>query len=164
MGGWGGPSFWDGGARVLYSFLAGMLVYRSNWIIKNRLGFLGISALLLIAFLVPFNEKYNWLSEPLIVLVYFPVLVALGAGAKLEARFEKICKLSGELSYPLYMTHYPFIWIFLTYVAVVKPDMSLPKVIIPISVCLLIAFAYLIMLYVDKPVRKYLRQKFLDKG
>jgi len=164
MGGWGGPSFWDGGARVLYSFLAGMLVYRSNWIIKNRLGFLGISALLLIAFLVPFNEKYNWLSEPLIVLVYFPVLVALGAGAKLEARFEKICKLSGELSYPLYMTHYPFIWIFLTYVAVVKPDMSLLKVIIPISVCLLIAFAYLIMLYVDKPVRKYLQQKFLDKG
>jgi len=160
MGGWGGPTFWDGGARVLYSFLAGMLVYRSNWIIKNRLGFLGVSVLLLLAFLVPFIDKYNWLTEPLIVLIYFPVLVALGAGAALKSGLEKICKFSGDISYPLYMTHYPFIWIFLTYVAVVKPEMTLLKIIIPISICLLIALAYLIMVFIDTPFRKYLRNRF----
>jgi len=161
MGGWGGPTFWDGGARVLYSFLAGMLVYRSNWIIKNRLGFLGVSVLLLLAFLVPFNDRYNWLTEPLIVLIYFPVLVALGAGAKLKSGLEKVCKFSGDISYPLYMTHYPFIWIFLTYVAVVKPEMTVLTVIIPIGLFLLIAFAYLVMIFVDTPIRKYLKNKFL---
>lgn len=160
-GGWGGSTFWDGGARVLYSFLAGMVVYRSKWIIKNRLGFLGVAFLLLLAFLVPFNDKYNWLTEPLVVLIYFPVLVALGAGATLKSGFEKICKFSGDISYPLYMTHYPFIWIFLTYVAVIKPEMTLLKIIIPISLCLLIVFAYLVMIFVDTPIRKYLKNKFL---
>jgi len=163
MGGWGGPTFWDGGARVLYSFLAGMLVYRSKWIIKNRLGFAGVSVLLLFAFLVPFNDKYNWFTEPLIVLIYFPVLVALGAGATLKSNLKIICKFSGDISYPLYMTHYPFIWIFLTYVAVVKPEMALLKIIIPFSVCLLIAFAYLIMVFLDTPIRNYLKNRFLSK-
>ena len=161
MGGWGGPTFWDGGARVLYSFLAGMLVYRSNWIIKNRLGFAGVSVLLLLAFLVPFNDRYNWLTEPLIVLIYIPVLVALGAGASLKSNLKDICKFSGDISYPLYMTHYPFIWIFLTYVAAVKPEMALLKIIIPISVCLLIALAYLIMVFLDTPIRNDLKNIFL---
>lgn len=80
-GGWGGQNFWDGGVRVLYSFSAGMLVYRFNWIIKNKLGFLGVSLLLLVAFLFPYRDAYNWITETIIVLFYFPLLVALGAGA-----------------------------------------------------------------------------------
>ncbi|WP_370634315.1 acyltransferase family protein [Pedobacter sp. Leaf132] len=127
MGGWSGPTFWDGGARVLYSFLVGMLIFRSNWAIKNNIGFLGLSALLLLAFIVPFNDNYNWLTEPLIVLIYFPVLVALGAGATIKPKLEPLCKLSGEISYPLYMIHYPFIWVFLTYFVEIKPEMALLK-------------------------------------
>lgn len=160
-GGWGGPNFWDGGARVFYSFLAGMLVYRSNWIIKNKLGFIGISILLILAFLVPFSDKWNWLTEPAIVLFYFPLLVALGAGATLTPSFKKMCRLSGEISYPLYMTHYPFVWIFLTYCAVVKPKMSLLEIVIPVSVILLIVFAYLVMKFIDVPLRKYLKDKMV---
>ncbi|MCZ4243886.1 acyltransferase family protein [Pedobacter punctiformis] len=160
-GGWGGPNFWDGGARVFYSFLAGMLVYRSNWIIKNKLGFIGVSILLVLAFLVPFSDQWNWLTESIMVLFYFPLLVALGAGATLTTSFKKICKLSGEISYPLYMTHYPFVWIFLTYVAVVKPKMSLLEVIIPVSVILLIVVAYLVMKFIDVPLRKYLKTKMI---
>ncbi|PWS29584.1 acyltransferase [Pedobacter yonginense] len=160
-GGWGGTTFWDGGARVFYSFLAGMLVYRSNWIIKNNLGFIGISILLLLAFLMPYSNEFNWISEPFIVLVYFPLLVALGAGASLKPSLEKVCKLSGEISYPLYMTHYPFVWIFLTYVTTTKPDMSVLKVVIPVSVILLIAFAYLVMVFLDIPIRNYLKDKWL---
>ena len=164
MGGWSGPTFWDGGARVLYSFLVGMLIYRSNWAIKNNIGFLGLSALLFLAFIVPFNDNYNWLTEPLIVLIYFPVLVALGAGATLKPKLEPLCKLSGEISYPLYMTHYPFIWIFLTYVVTVKPDMSLLKITVPIFLLLLIVFAYLVMRFVDVPIRNYLKNKWLKSN
>lgn len=161
-GGWGGTTFWDGGVRVFYSFLAGMLIYRSNWIIKNKLGFTGISILLLIAFLVPYVDQYNWITEPILVLIYFPLILALGAGAVLKSSVKKVCKLSGEISYPLYMTHYPFVWIFLTYVAVVKPEMSSLKMIIPISVMLLIILAYLVMKFIDIPLRKYLKGKWLD--
>ena len=160
-GGWGGTTFWDGGARVFYSFLAGMLVYRFNWIIKNKLGFIGVSILLLLAFLMPYSNEYNWITEPIIVLIYFPLLVALGAGTTLTSSFEKLCKLSGEISYPLYMTHYPFLWIFLTYVTTTKPDMSLLKLIIPVSVILLVVFAYLVMVFLDIPLRNYLKNKWL---
>ncbi|WP_230383805.1 acyltransferase family protein [Pedobacter endophyticus] len=160
-GGWGGQNFWDGGVRVLYSFAAGMLVYRANWIIKNKLGFAGISILLLVAFLIPYSDQYNWIIEPIIVLFYFPLLVAMGAGTNLSPSLTKLCNLSGEISYPLYMTHYPFVWVFLTYVAVVKPSMSTLWVVIPVSVILLVLLAYLIMKFVDLPLRKYLRHKFI---
>jgi peptidoglycan/LPS O-acetylase OafA/YrhL len=160
-GGWGGQNFWDGGVRVLYSFSAGMLVYRFNWIIKNKLGFLGMIVLLLVAFLFPYADAYNWITEPIIVLFYFPLLVALGAGAALNPASKNICRLSGDISYPLYMTHYPFVWVFLTYVAVVKPAMPTLWVVIPVSVAILIVLAYLIMRFVDIPLRKYLKAKFL---
>jgi peptidoglycan/LPS O-acetylase OafA/YrhL len=160
-GGWGGPNFWDGGVRVFYSFIAGMLVYRFNLIIKNKLGFIGVSILLVIAFFVPYRDAYNWITEPIIVIFYFPILVSLGAGATLNRPFEKIAKLSGELSYPLYMVHYPFVWIFLTYVAVVKPTIAILTVVIPVSVLALIAFSYLIMVLVDKPIRKYFKSKLI---
>jgi len=161
-GGWGGQNFWDGGARVLFSFTAGMLIYRLNWVIKNKLGFLGMIVLLLAGFLVPFNDKYNWITEPILVLFYFPLLVALGAGSALNPSLKKICNLSGEISYPLYMVHYPFVWIFLTYVDDVKPSASLLWVLIPVSVLLLIVFSYLVMRFLDIPLRKYLKQKFLS--
>ncbi|MFA6276708.1 MAG: acyltransferase [Pedobacter sp.] len=158
-GGWGGQNFWDGGARVLFSFVAGMLVYRSNWIIKNKLGFLGLSVLLLFAFLTPYRDEYNWIVEPIIVIFYFPLLVSLGAGSILKLSHTKITKLSGEISYPLYMTHYPFVWIFLTYVLVVKPPLSLLAIVIPISVISLIILAYLVMKFIDIPIREYLKNK-----
>ncbi|MFI5453196.1 acyltransferase family protein [Pedobacter sp. UC225_61] len=158
-GGWGGQNFWDGGARVLFSFVAGMLVYRSNWIIKNKLGFLGLSVLLLFAFLTPYRDQYNWIVEPIIVIFYFPLLVSLGAGSILKPSHTKITKLSGEISYPLYMTHYPFVWIFLTYVLVVKPPLSLLAIVISISVISLIILAYLIMKFIDIPIREYLKSK-----
>ncbi len=157
--GWSGDNVMGGGIRVFYSFLAGMLVYRSKWIIKNNLGFLTLSILLLLSFLVPFSEKTNWLSNPLIVMFYFPFLVALGAGTRISKSMERICKFSGDISYPLYMTHYPFIWIFLSYVETIKPPMSELLYIMPIGTLLLIAFAYVVMIYVDNPVRAYLRNR-----
>src|SRR5580765_2922824 len=89
LGGWSGPTFWDGLARVSYSFSAGLLIYRSNWIIKNKLGFIGMAFLLFLAFIMPFS-RWNWLSEPLVVLFYFPLLIALGAGASLTSALKKV--------------------------------------------------------------------------
>lgn len=35
LGGWNGETFADGGIRMTYSFLAGMVIFRSGWIIKK---------------------------------------------------------------------------------------------------------------------------------
>jgi peptidoglycan/LPS O-acetylase OafA/YrhL len=158
LGGWSGPTFWDGGARISYSFLAGLLIYRSNWIIKNKLGFLGLAILLFLAFLMPFS-KWNWLSEPVVVLLYFPLLIALGAGAMLSPGLKKLCIFSGKISYPLYMTHYAALWMFGNYYTTHKPATMQLALIIITSLILLVGAAYLIMVLYDIPVRKYLSDK-----
>jgi peptidoglycan/LPS O-acetylase OafA/YrhL len=158
-GGWGGPNFFDGLARVSFSFLMGMFIYRSNWIIKNKLGLPGMSVLLLIAFLSHYNDHWNWLIEPVLVILYLPLLVSLGAGASLAGKHQKINKISGDISYPLYMTHYPFVWIFLTYVAVEKPSVARLWCVIPVAVILLISLAYLVSTFLDFPIRRYLTDK-----
>ncbi len=158
LGGWSGPTFWDGGARIAYSFLAGLLIYRSNWIIKNKLGFAGIGALLFLAFLMPFSG-WNWLSEPFIVLFYFPLLIALGAGATLTGGLKNVCVFSGKISYPLYMTHYAVLWMFGNYYTSHKPDTMQLTFIIIAALILLVGAAYLVMVLYDIPVRKYLTDK-----
>ena len=158
MGGWGGENFWDGSARIAYSFLAGLLVYRSNWIIKTRMGFTGLSILLALTFLVPFSS-WNWLTEPIIVLFYFPLIVALGAGATLTQRFKKICVFSGKISYPLYMTHYAAIWMFSNYYNNNKPGTAQLTFIIITGTLLLIGLAYLVMVVYDIPLRRYLTKR-----
>jgi peptidoglycan/LPS O-acetylase OafA/YrhL len=158
LGGWSGPTFWDGGARISYSFLAGLLIYRSNWIIKNNLGFLGLSVLLFLAFIMP-SSKWNWLTEPLVVLIYFPLLIALGAGTVLKPGLKRICVFSGNISYPLYMTHYAVLWMFGNYYTSHKPGTTQLTFIIISGVILLVAAAYLVMIFYDIPVRKYLNDK-----
>lgn len=159
LGGWSGPTFWHGGARISYSFLAGLLIYRSNWIIQNKLGFGGLSVLLFLAFIMPFSEEWSWLTESLVVLFYFPLLIALGAGAILAPRLEKICVFSGKISYPLYMTHYAVLWMFGNYYTSHEVDTTQLTWIIIVALFLLIGLAYLVMVVYDIPIRKYLTNK-----
>jgi peptidoglycan/LPS O-acetylase OafA/YrhL len=158
LGGWSGPTFWDGGARISYSFLAGLFIYRSGWIIKNKFGFIGMALLLFLAFIMPFNQ-FSWLTEPLVVLFYFPLLIALGAGAALSPAWKKICLFSGKISYPLYMTHYAVLWMFGHYYASRKPGTMQLVVIITSGLILLVGAAYLVMVIYDIPIRKYLSDK-----
>lgn len=158
LGGWAGDNFWDGGARIFYSFLAGMLIFRFNLIIKSKLGFTGLSLLLSLAFLMPYTS-WNWLTEPFVVLLYFPFLISLGAGATLSNGLKKLCQFSGKISYPLYMTHYAVIWMFLNYYTSNKPGTTQVFFIITIGTILLVGVAYLAMVIYDIPVRKYLTNK-----
>jgi peptidoglycan/LPS O-acetylase OafA/YrhL len=158
LGGWSGPTFWDGFARISYSFLMGLLIYRSNWVIKNKLGFMGLAILLLLAFIMPFS-KFNWLTEPAVVLIYFPLLIALGAGSKLSPALKRICIFSGKISYPLYMTHYAVLWMFGNYYTTAAPGPMQLTLLVTLSVILLIGFAYLVMVLYDIPLRRYLNSK-----
>ncbi|WP_207512888.1 acyltransferase family protein [Longitalea luteola] len=157
--GWGGDNIKGGAIRVSFSFLAGVLVYRSRWIIRSKLGFVSIGLLLLPALLFPFSEKHNWIADPLVVIFYFPLLVVLGAGAVTQKTTRALCRFSGKISYPLYMVHYPFIWVFMSYVEKHKPAMDTVTWIIVIGTILLLLLAYLTMKYVDEPVRKWLTRR-----
>lgn len=158
LGGWNKDSFWDGGARILFSFLAGILIYRANLILKTKIGFIGLAVLLILPFIMP-DSKLNWLTQLLVVLLYFPLLVSLGAGAKLSKGLKKLCNFSGKISYPLYMTHYAFIWMFGNYYQAYKPNTQQLTLVIIAGTILLLGFGYLAMVVFDTPVRKFLNRK-----
>lgn len=162
-GGWGGPNFIDGLARIGFSFPMGMLIYRTNLILKNKLGLLPLAVILLALFVTPYRNAWNWITEPLLVMFVFPLVVSLGAGTVAGEKVRAINRFSGDISYPLYMTHYPFVWIFLTYVATQKPDAATLWLVIPVSVALLVGIAWLCFKYIDMPVRNYLTRKMMRK-
>lgn len=157
--GWGGTNFWGGGVRVFYSFLIGMMLYRQKWIIRSRTPFWLLGILLFITFLIPFREATNWWADALVVLFYFPLLVAIGAGAVGSNTVNRACNFLGEISYPLYMVHYPFIWLLFSWIEKTKPSMSQMMTVAVIGVPALILFAYLILKKVDEPIRKHLKSR-----
>ncbi|MBE9583663.1 acyltransferase [Mucilaginibacter sp. JRF] len=162
--GWGGDNIIGGAIRVSFSFLVGVLAYRSQWIIRTNMGFIAIAILLLASFLIPFNPKWNWFVDPLIVILYFPLFVALGAGARLGNATGKLCKFSGDISYPLYMVHYPFIWLFMSYVEKEKPTINEMIPIMIAGTISMIILAYIVMKVLDIPIRRYLKLKWIDKA
>lgn len=155
--GWGGENFWGGGARIFFSFIAGMLIYRSNWILKSSLSFAALSGILLIIFMIPFPDQANWYLDPIIVILIFPLLVSLGAGAKLTPLFTNSCKFLGDISYPLYIIHYPFLWLFLSYIEAYKPSLMQMDIIAATATAFLIVSAYFVLKYIDAPLRRILK-------
>jgi peptidoglycan/LPS O-acetylase OafA/YrhL len=157
-GGWSLHSFWDGGVRIAFSFPAGLLIYRMGWRWRTRLGFGVLSILLVLALAMPYATG-AWIRETVVIVLGFPLLVALGAGATVGPRMERVCKFSGDLSYPLYMTHYAVIWIWGDYAEKHQvlshglwPDVAL-------GVCVMVAFAWGIFKFYDEPVRRYLHRR-----
>ncbi|HTJ11299.1 MAG TPA: acyltransferase [Dinghuibacter sp.] len=155
LGGWSGPTFWDGLARVSYSFMAGLLIYRCGWMVRNRMGFLPLAALLVLALVSPFG-KWNLFTESLIVLIYFPALIIIGAGATPSRRIRSLCVFSGRISYPLYMTHYWVIWIFGDYLGSHRLAPVSLFLIVFGAIAFQVTLAYAVMVLYDIPLRRRL--------
>jgi peptidoglycan/LPS O-acetylase OafA/YrhL len=157
-GGWSLTSFWDGGVRLAFSFPAGLLVYRMGLRLRNRLGFVGLSVLLVLALVMPYAHG-AWIREVAIIIVGFPLLVTLGAGAMVTPKIERLCRFSGDLSYPLYMTHYAVVWIWGDYAEKhhFGPSRLLPAAVL--GTCIMAAFAWAVFKFYDEPLRRYLRAR-----
>lgn len=154
LGGWAGENFWDGGIRIWYSFIAGLIIHRYGLTIKNKIGFFGVAFLLILAFVSP-HFSYNGIIEASIITIYFPFIVCLGAGSMLKPRVIPVCKFAGDISYPLYMTHYSIMWVYGNYFLQYKPNTQTLTLIIIAGTIFTILFAWLVTKYIDIPIRKY---------
>jgi peptidoglycan/LPS O-acetylase OafA/YrhL len=167
IGGWSlnGYQMRIGLTRLMYPFFAGLLLSRLN-ILKNiKNTFLPCSLLIIIALSIPRigNAETLWANgiyDSLIIIFLFPFIVWLGASSSITGKYlTKICKFLGDISYPLYITHFPFIYIYMGWVANEKRSISDTYGIALLVFFGSIALAYASLKLYDEPVRKWLSKK-----
>lgn len=157
IGGWDNTSVPDGFARVGFSFITGLLIFRFKLIAKHNFGWLLPALLLLGVFSFPHRDK-DWIIESILVIVVFPVIISLGAGTTVSGKVSQFCDFLGRLSYPLYMTHITTVWIFGNYYNLYKPAGFQLTMIVSGLVILNLLISYFVMRWFDEPFRKWLNK------
>ena len=176
--------------RMLFPFTLGMLIRRtlfdqpaSGTVLASKYAFALCSALLFATFSVPFlgaSEHFslNGIYETLCVAIIFPAITILaassstknnsGSSATCSATCSETCsktvgaiaKYLGDLSYPLYIVHYPVMYLFYKWLIETKHytlSSCWPAVILVL--CTSIALATLCLKLYDQPLRKHHAQK-----
>lgn len=103
----------------------------------------------------------NGIYDSFCVLIAFPLLVWLGASGKTtDRRSSAVCKFCGDISYPVYVIHYPSMYLF--YAWVWNNDIAFAQA-WPVGLGLIIGnilLAWVILKVYDLPVRKWLSRVF----
>ena len=172
IGGWNltGEGIRIGLSRVMFPFFAGILLMRLGARIKVPHGFLVCSLLLLAALAFPrlggFDKLWmNGIYDSACVILVFPLIVAIGAGEKaVDGLSVRIARFFGDLSYPLYITHYPLIYIYTGWVV----DRKIPPLEGALAGAALfvtaIAIAWACLKLFDEPARRWLAAKLLPRA
>ena len=155
-----------GMTRTLFPFFAGLLLSRVSrpTLIKNA--FIWCSLVLAIVLLMPRigGENHLWMNglyEAFCIVILFPLVVYMGAGGVVHSPMgNKICQFLGNLSYPLYMTHYVLVYFYVAWVSNhsgITLGQVWPYALLTFTGAIALAYASL-KLY-DIPVRAWLRKK-----
>ena len=158
-----------GSLRLLFAFSAGLLLSRIFKPVKIKGAFWigGIAIIVLSAIPRIGGSEHLWMNglyDAACAIILFPIIVYLAASGKTTDKITtKVCKFLGDISYPLYMVHYPFIYL---YYAWVKNENLTFTQSLPGAAALVIGsviLAYLCLKLYDEPVRQYLTKRFLPK-
>ena len=165
-----GVNFIGGLLRMLFPFSMGMLLSRNFKPMKLRGAFWICTLVMIALFAVPYLEGTesictNGIYEAFCIIIAFPILLWIGAsGTTTDKKSTQICKLLGDISYPIYVIHYPFMYLF--YAWLIKNQLFTLGETWQVALCVYawnILFAYLCLKLYDEPVRKYLAKRFLNK-
>lgn len=172
VGGWAltAPELTIGFTRLLFPFFAGLLLSRMGWKIRVRGGFLWCSLLLVVLLAMPrvggeAHGLWNGMYEAACILLFFPVVVLMGAGSVTTGRTARACKFLGDISYPLYITQYPIVFTLLGGWISNTPDATSAQVLFTSIMSYLFCFAaaYASLKLYDEPVRRWLTAHWLHR-
>ena len=162
-------NFWGGLVRMMFPFTVGMLLARTFRPRKVKGAFWICSIALVAIFAVPYIKpghgiSLNSLYEVVCIALIFPLLVWLGACGSASGRTGKLNRLLGDLSYPLYIVHYPIMYLF--YAWLIENDVYTLQecwgmALLVVASSILLAL-FCLKLY-DEPVRRWLARKFIKK-
>ena len=159
-------NIFGGFLRMMFPFSLGMLLARNFKPVRVR-GVFWLAIILLFAlFSVPFFPSVggicvNGIFEMCCIMLIFPVIVWLGAsGMTTDKVSTGVCRFLGDLSYPLYIVHYPVMYLF--YAWLIKNQLytvadTWQVVLLVFAVNITLAIVAL-KLY-DEPVRRWLATK-----
>lgn len=153
--------------RLAFPFLAGLLLARIGKLRYTKNAFLSAALLLVVLLSVPRlgdtdSLWLNGLYECFCLIIMFPFIIWLGAGGKVQGyKASKVCKFLGDISYPIYITHFPIAYVYMAWVT--NNNLTLQQswhygLLVVIAA---VATAYLAMRFYDLPIREWLRKKFL---
>lgn len=152
--------------RTLFPFFAGLLLSRVVRPTKIKNAFVWCSLLLAAVLLMPriggtTHLWINGLYDAFCIIIVFPLIVHIGASGVVHGtKGNKICRFLGDLSYPLYMTHYVLVYFYVAWVSNHKGitlGQAWPYALLTFAGAIVLAYASL-KLY-DEPVRAWLRKK-----
>ena len=172
VGGW--ALNWEqqyvGLVRLMYPLFGGLLLSRLGWLIRTRKNAFGWCSLMIIAVLsaprIGGEDGYwmNGLYEAFCIICIFPVIVSMGAGGRITGkRSAAVFKFLGDISYPVYITHYPLVYIYTAWAFNRQATLAegLPYMLLTFVGAF--ALAYACLKCYDLPVRKWLTERFLKK-
>jgi peptidoglycan/LPS O-acetylase OafA/YrhL len=156
--------------RLLYPFFAGLLLSRVVRVGRIKHAFLLCSVIITAALALPrFGDQHtlwmNGLYESLCIIVVFPLVVYLGASGEVKSGWPaRVCSFLGQISYPLYMIHYPFVYTYTAWVQDNKIPVARgwPVALGTAAFCILLAYACL--RFYDLPLRRWLTARFMRKA
>ena len=164
-----GENIVGGSLRLLFAFPAGLLLSRVFRPVRVRGAFwIGTLAVVALASVPRIGgSEHLWMNgvyDALCAVVLFPLIVWIGASGKTTDRVtSRICKFLGDISYSLYMVHYPFIYL---YYAWVKNENLTFGQSLPGAAALVagsVALAWLCLRFYDEPVRRFLSKRLLRR-
>jgi peptidoglycan/LPS O-acetylase OafA/YrhL len=159
-----------GFTRLMFPFFAGLLLYRTGKLAHIKNAFFLSSLLIIVVLAVPRigGNGHLWMNglyDSLSIIILFPLIIFIGASGEVTGKFaSRLCKFFGDISYPVYITHYPLIYIYTGWVYDRKPTF---REAFPVAVLVFvaaIAIAYACLKLYDEPVRKWLQKKVLPKA
>ncbi len=152
--------------RMLCPFTIGLLMSRVFKPLKNVRGAFWIGAIvLLLLFHVPYitgdsQLSLNGIFEAVCIIVVFPAIVWLAAsGNTTDKTSTNICRFLGDISYPLYIVHYPLMYAF--YMWLIKTKQFTFAETWPVAIATMacsVCLAWLCLRFYDEPVRKWLKR------
>lgn len=162
-------NFLGGFLRLLFAFSIGLLMSRNFKPAKIKGAFAICSVAIIVLLSIPYigNGDSPWMNglyDSVCTIIIFPILVYLGASGKTTNKTTtRICKFLGDISYPLYIVHYPFMYLFYSWIW--KNGFTFAQT-WQVAVGLFIGnilLAYAALKLYDEPVRKLLTKRFLLK-
>ncbi len=172
IGGWtlDQEQLFIGFTRVLYPFFAGVLLCRLGKLIHIKGAFWWCSFLIVLVLSIPRigDEHHVWMNglyEAVVVMLVFPLIVSMGAGGKItHAQSARVCKFLGDISYPMYITHYPLIYVYTAWVVNNNIPMGAKGLLVGLLLVVVsIGLAFACLKLYDEPVREWLKRKVLMK-